>query len=141
MNIDTSVLRKWLANKNSLLADEPYFSAIINAGKANDVNPLLLFAITGQEQSFVPRNQKNAARIANNPFNVYGSWIQYNTNINDSADIAAKTIVAIGRRRPTAIDEIQWVNRKYAHDKNWWAGVRKIFNKMRNEIHNKCCNN
>lgn len=137
MDVDITALRKWLTNKNSLLSDEPYFSAIINAGKANDVNPLLLFAITGQEQSFVPRDQKNAARIANNPFNVYGSWIQYSTNINDSANIAAKTIAAIGKRRPTAIDEIQWVNRKYAQDKRWWVGVRKIFIKIQNEVYNK----
>jgi len=135
--VNMGVLRKWLSNKNSLLADEPYFSAIINAGKRNDINPLLLFSITGQEQSFVPRNKKNALRIANNPFNVYGSWIEYNTNINDSSDIAAKTIVRLCKNRPTAVDEIQWINRKYAQDKRWWIGVRRIFIKMQNEVYNK----
>lgn len=135
--VNMGALRKWLKNKNSLLADEPYFSAIINAGKKNDINPLLLFSITGQEQSFVPRNKKNALRIANNPFNVYGSWIEYNTNINDSSDIAAKTIVRLCKKRPTAVDEIQWINRKYAQDKRWWIGVRRIFIKMQNEVYNK----
>lgn len=135
--VDVVALKKWLKNKNSLLAEEPYFSAIINAGKRNNINPLLLFAITGQEQSFVPRNQKNALRIANNPFNVYRSWIQYNTNINDSAEIAAKTIIKLSKNRPTAVDEIEWINRKYAQDKRWWKGVRRIFTKMQNEVYNK----
>ena len=124
VEVDRDKLKKWLVGKKSLLTDEPYFSSILNAAKEYNVNPLLMISITGQEQSFVPRDSKNAAKIANNPFNVYGSWTIYNTNINDSAKIAAKTLAASIKKMPANVDPIQWINTTYAEDKNWWKGTK-----------------
>lgn len=121
-NIDEKKLREWLNGRDSMLADEPYFSSIIKVADEFNIHPLLLFAITGQEQGFVPKNQKNAEKIANNPFNVYHSWEEYNTNISESSQIAARTIVNVSKNRPKEVDPIQWINRKYAEDQNWWRG-------------------
>ncbi|MEQ8173626.1 MAG: hypothetical protein ABRQ26_01040 [Syntrophomonadaceae bacterium] len=122
-NVDQKKLKAYLKAKNSLLANEPYFSTIISVSHQHNLNPLLLFAITGQEQSLVPKDDSDAARIANNPFNVFGSWIEYNTSINDSAHIAANTIISLSKGRPANADPLAWINRKYASDPNWYKGV------------------
>lgn len=132
--VDGKKLKKWLAAKNSMLAEEPYFTAIIAVSKKYDIHPLLMFAITGQEQSFVPKNSAAAVKIANNPFNVYGSWERYNTDIYDSSRLAADTIIKSSRNRPAYIDTIKWINRRYAEDPNWWNGVSMIFAQMRKDL-------
>lgn len=133
-NIEVGKLREWLNRRDSRLADEPYLTAIINAAEEFDINPMLLIAITGQEQGFVPRTHQYADKMANNPFNVYGSWIDYNTDISDSARIAAITIVNLSKNRPDDVDPIQWINRKYAEDENWYKGVSKIFHMLNEEM-------
>jgi putative ABC transport system permease protein len=132
--VDTKRLQQYLLDKNSILADEPFMSAIIKASKQYDVHPLLLFAITGQEQGFVPKSHTEVAEIANNPFNVFGSWESYNTTIESSAKIAAKTVANISSRRPQNTHPIQWLNATYAEDPNWWKGVTFFFDKMLQEI-------
>lgn len=134
IDIDTQKLRAWLKNRNSILADEPYLSSILRAAKKYNINPLLLIAITGQEQGFVPRNNKYAKKIVNNPYNVYVSWKEYNTNIEDSSEIVAKTLINLSKDKPENADSIKWINRRYAEDKNWWMGVSKIFNKLSLDI-------
>lgn len=129
-SINQSALKEWLVNRNSLLANEPYFSTIINTAQTFNVNPLLLFAITGQEQNFVPTSQESASKIANNPFNLYGSWKEYNTSIEDSARIAARTIVNLGEGCPTNEDQIKWINQQYAADPNWHIGVSYFLNEL-----------
>lgn len=129
-SIDDRKLRDWLHNRHSLLADEPYFSTMIETANKFNIHPLLLFAITGQEQGFVQRDHQNAKKIANNPFNVYHSWEDFNTNISESSQIAARTIVNLSKDRPKEVDPIQWINRKYAEDKNWWIGVSTIFTQL-----------
>lgn len=116
-------LRAYLKSKGSLLANEPYFSSIISVSRQHNLNPLLLFAIAGQEQALVPEGSSDAALIANNPFNVFGSWLDYNTSINDSANIAANTIISLSKGRPANADPLAWINRKYASDPNWYKGV------------------
>lgn len=128
-------LKHWLNENNSYLAQEPYFSAIVESSKIHNLNPCLLFAITGKEQSLVPKNHPKAAQIANNPFNVFGSWKIYNTNIRESADIACKTIIKISADRPDNIDFLHWLNSRdgtggYAEDTEWCIGVGKIFQKI-----------
>lgn len=132
--IDEDLLRNWLNKKDSILAEEPYLSSILYAAKEYDINPLFLIAITGQEQGFVPKSNGNALKIANNPFNVYGSWMEYNSNINDSSRVAAQTIINLSKGRPDEVHAIQWINEKYAEDKNWWVGVDKIFNQLKREV-------
>ncbi|MDF2922491.1 MAG: hypothetical protein K0R57_1405 [Paenibacillaceae bacterium] len=133
-DVDRSQLRLWLEGKNSLLAEDLYLTAIIDAAEEYDIHPLLLFAITGQEQAYVPRDHKQADRIVNNPFNVYHSWQSFNTDIGDSARIAAKTIVSISQSRPADAHPIMWLNTRYAEDPKWWIGVDAIFGKMQREI-------
>jgi hypothetical protein len=132
--VDGEKLKKWLEDKNSLLAEEPYFSAILDTSKQYDINPLLMFAIVGQEQAFVPKNYASAKKIANNPFNVYGSWEKYNTDIYDSSRLAADVIIKSSRNRPVYINTIRWINRRYAEDPNWWNGVSKLFTQMKKDI-------
>ncbi len=132
--IEEKKLREWLNGRNSLLADEPYFSTIIEIANEFNIHPLLLFAITGQEQGFVSRDNKNAMKIANNPFNVYHSWEDFNTTILESSQIAARTIVNLSKDRPEDADPIQWINRKYAEDENWWIGVSAIFKQLKGVV-------
>ncbi|REE80083.1 mannosyl-glycoprotein endo-beta-N-acetylglucosaminidase [Paenibacillus taihuensis] len=134
VEVDRTKLVQFLQKKSSLLAEEPYLSAIINAAKANNVHPLLLFAITGQEQAFVPKTTKNARKIANNPFNVFHSWQEFNTTISESARVAGKTINHISADRPADIDPFVWINLKYAEDPNWSNGVSRIMDTMVRQI-------
>lgn len=129
-DIDVDALKMYLQGRDSMLSDEPYFGAIMDAAKAHDVHPVLLFAITGQEQGFVPRSNKNAKKIANNPFNVFHSWQEYNTDIRKSADIAGRTIANRGGKRPEGYEPFAWLNKTYAEDPLWQDGVRKIFDKL-----------
>lgn len=123
-------LKDFLTKRNSLLAKEPYFSTILNTAKEFNINPLLLFAITGQEQDFVPQGEKDANKIANNPFNVFHSWQEYNTNIDDSSKIAARTVINLSKDRPQNADPFLWIGKRYAEDTNWGYGVRSIFKEL-----------
>lgn len=128
--VDEAAVKAYLISRDSMLADEPYYSAILDSGRRHDVNPLLLFAITGQEQGFVPKSAKQAKRIANNPFNVYHSWEKFNTEIGQSADIAARTVSRQADKRPEGFDPFEWLNETYAEDPNWAKGVRILFNQL-----------
>ncbi|MBM7868520.1 hypothetical protein GTO89_16815 [Heliobacterium gestii] len=130
-------LRQWLDQRDSLLAEEPYFSVILQTAKEYDIHPLFLFAITGQEQGFVPRTEKEARRIANNPFNVYRSWRKYNTHIRDAAEIAAVTIVSLSKDRPEGVDPVAWLNKQYSEDKQWHKGVKSLFSALMREVGEK----
>lgn len=139
IEINKDKLRSFLNSRNSMLAGEPYFSAILDVSKKFDVNPLLMFAITGQEQSFVPKDTPNAEKIANNPYNVHHSWYEFNTDITDSATIAAKTVINLSKGRLSTVNPILWINTRggeggYAEDSNWWIGVSSIFNMLKNKV-------
>lgn len=129
-DIDVDAVKAYLTSRDSMLADEPYFSAIVDSAKAHDVHPLLLFAISGQEQGFVPKTNKNASKIANNPFNVFHSWERFNTDIAQASDIAARTVSRQGAKRPEGFEPFAWLNETYAEDPNWSVGVRLIFEKL-----------
>lgn len=118
-------------------------SVIEAAGKKYDVNPALLVAITGQEQGFVPVNTPDEALILNNPFNVYHSWQDYNTNLADASDIAANTVAhKLSTPPPQGENAIQWINDPnnpwgiYAQDHNWSYGVQDIFNSIQQYLGN-----
>jgi|GEM_PF-3612707 len=107
---------------------------IVQAARAAGINPLLLMAITGQEESFVPRSWPAAQQIVNNPFNVNVSWRKYNTNLADAAQIAANSIrLKLSTPAPSGEDAIAWINDPrnpdglYATDPHWADGVRAIF--------------
>jgi hypothetical protein len=128
--VDKIRLKQFLHNKSSMLKQTPYFEGIVAAAEKYNVHPLLLFAITGQEQGFVPKNHKSALMIANNPFNVFHSWTEFNTTIEHSASIAAQTIVNMSKDRPEGTNAIAWINRKYAEDPDWHKGVSSIFKSL-----------
>lgn len=128
--IDKSSLKKFLKNKKSLLAEEPYFSTIISVSKEYNLNPLVLFSIAGQEQGFVSKQIPCSKRIANNPFNVFHSWKEYNTNIDDACRIVCKTIIELCSNKPSSEDSFDWIGRKYAQDPKWSKYVKMIFNNM-----------
>ena len=128
--INEMALKNWLLEKQSLLATEPYFSTFLKTAKNYNINPLLLFAITGQEQNFVPMTHESAKKIANNPFNLYGSWQDYNTSIEDATQIVARTIIHLGKDCPDEQDQIKWINREYAADPNWSLGVTYFLNEL-----------
>ncbi len=129
-DVDEPALLDYLNSRDSLLAEEPYFGTIMATAREYDLHPHLLFAITGQEQGFVPRTSKQARKIANNPFNVGHSWMEYNTDIVNSAGIAARLLVKLGDSRPEDQDPFEWFNLTYAEDPLWSVGVRKIFDKL-----------
>lgn len=128
INIDA--LKLWLNQRHSLLATEPYFTTILDTSETFNINPLLLFAITGQEQNFVPSTHEYATEIANNPFNLYGSWKEYNTSIEEASQIAARTIINLSKDCPEYEDQIKWINRLYAEDPNWHQGVSYFLNEL-----------
>ncbi|MDQ6418063.1 hypothetical protein RB620_01305 [Paenibacillus sp. LHD-117] len=125
--VDRALMEAYLNDRGSILADAPYLNAIIQTARDFDIHPAVLFAITGQEQSFVPRSHKKAKEIANNPFNVFYSWEKFNTTIEQSSAIAARTINRLSKDKPTDMDPFVWINREYAEDPNWSIGVRSIF--------------
>ena len=129
-SFDKKALHSWLEQRNSILATEPYFSTIIETAESFNISPLLLFSITGQEQNFVPKNHQYATEIANNPFNLFGSWKAYNTSIKESTRIAARTLINLGKDCPEDEDQIKWINKAYAADPNWHLGVSYFFNEL-----------
>ncbi|MFT5873999.1 MAG: hypothetical protein ACI8WT_002959 [Clostridium sp.] len=133
-NVNIASLKIFLNSKDSLLVEEPYFSTILSVCEDFNLNPLIMFAITGQEQSFVPKSNENAYKIANNPFNVFNSWKKYNTTIEDSTNIAARTVVNLSKNRPDNIDALTWINRKYSEDGNWSKAVRSIFKQLESNV-------
>lgn len=132
VNIENLVL--FLNSRNSLLTDKEYYKIIIDISKSNNINPILLFAIIGQEQGFVDRSNPNSQDIINNPFNVYTSWLDYNTHIEDSTQIAANTIVLRLKNRPRGIDPFLWINETYAEDNRWWIGVKSLYYTLESKI-------
>ncbi len=127
-------LKSFLVNHKSLLAKEPYFSTVLSVAKEFNLNPLVFFAITGQEQNFVPESAKDSSKIANNPFNVFHSWQEYNTDIKDSSKIAARTVINLSKDMPKDSDPFLWIGKNYAEDPNWGKGVEAIFK----DLNEKC---
>lgn len=128
--INKEKLKEFLNKRESLLVEEPYFSTIVSVSEEFNLNPIVLFSITGQEQSFVPKGHKNANKIANNPFNVFHSWMEYNTDINDAARIASRTVINLSQNRPEDKDPFLWIGKEYAEDKNWGKGTRAVFEEL-----------
>lgn len=132
-NISRQSLVSYLELKNSKLIEGQYLNVLYRIADEYQLNPLLLLAIIGHEQGFVPHNHQAADRIINNPYNVYGSWKSYNTNFEDATRIASKTIIKSLESRPASEDPFVWLNATYAEDDHWWKGVKMIFKSMDKE--------
>lgn len=129
-DINQEKLKEFLQGRQSILSKEPYFSTIISTAEEFNLNPIVLFSITGQEQGFVPESHKDGYKIANNPFNVYHSWVEYNTDINDASRIASRTVINLAKGRSEDKDPFLWIGTKYAEDPRWGKGVKTIFEEL-----------
>ena len=145
--VDSDVVIAYLGNYNSALANATDVQIIIQAAQAHGVNPLLLFAVTGQEQCFDDENNDNAAdvaAIADNPFNVGGSWQDTDYTLAQSADIAANFLAErLSQAPPDGENAVEWINDPanqngglYASEPDgsptpgWWEGVNCFFQEM-----------
>lgn len=107
--IDPAALGAWLDRRGSYLAGPEFVAGFIEAGRRHNIDPRLLAAITGAEQSFVPRRNPNAWKIARNPFNVFGCWCSTSIGFAASARIAAATVARLSQDMPPRSDAIQWL--------------------------------
>lgn len=127
-NFDYYAVKHYILNtRNGLIGSSEQFNQIIHEAYLNDIDPLLLFAIIGQEQAFVQDNSDYSAKILNNPYNVYHSWMEYNTTLRDSTQIAINTIKNRLDNAPYSASAFKWLNTTYAEDTNWHTGVRLIY--------------
>lgn len=133
-DINSDKLLIYLNKRNSILVEDNRYKTIIDVAKESNLNPLLLFAIVGQEQGFVDKDNPHSEKIINNPFNVYTSWLDYNTNMHDSTQIAANTIILRLQNRPKGLDPFLWINATYAEDDRWWIGVKSLYYLLENRV-------
>ena len=135
--LSVSAVVAFYESHNSQLANDRSAHAILLAAERHDVNPGVLVAITGQEQSFVPIGDD--PRIAKNPFNVFGCWCKTTIPIEESAEVAAGTVA----HRLLCLPEkhgsnlIVWINSfanpcvkkegVYAEDRHWGVGVALLY--------------
>jgi len=136
-NINEAILKEYLLSHNSMLSEDKYIELFIQVAMDYNVNPLLLVAISGQEQDFVPLNHEYADEMVNNPFNVYVSSKRYNTSFEDACKIAARTVLTSTEDRPDNAEPIKWINKTYAEDVSWHIGVSYFFNELTVLMQNK----
>lgn len=138
-SLNTQAVLAYLKEKKSALADTSILAMIDQAGKAQNIDPHFLIAITGQEQSFVPASHRNADLIIKNPWNVFGCWCKgkgATLTTQEAAEIAAKTIVKLSQSRPSDVDPIFWLVSRdnphgyYAEHQGWWIGVKKFYKQL-----------
>lgn len=133
-DVPNEELRLWLDERQSKLASDERLTTIIQTADDFNIHPYVIVAIAGQEQSFVPRDHPDAAEIINNPYNVFHSWRDYNTDLQDATEIVSRTITTLSADRPEGMDVFQWMNRKYAEHDEWWIGVRQIYDQIHNDM-------
>jgi hypothetical protein len=135
--VSASAIVAFYQAHGSQLANQRTADAILLAARRHNVNPGVLVAITGQEQSFVPIGDD--PRIAKNPFNVYGCWCKTTIPIEESAEVAAGTVahrLLCVPAKPGS-NLVVWINSfanpcvkkegVYAEDRHWGIGVALIF--------------
>lgn len=144
--VDPTVIASYLARYDSAFTADD-IATIISAAKAHGLNPLLLIAITGQEQSFDDVNNgtpEDVYRIEQNPFNVDGSWQDTDYPLAVSADIVANFLAErLSTSPPSGVNAVEWINDSanpvgglYASEPDgsptpgWWEGVNYFFSQM-----------
>jgi putative ABC transport system permease protein len=127
---DYEHLKNYFKALESKLIEGENFKIIVDTARQYNLDPLLLFAIIGQEQSFVPSTTTYANQIINNPYNVFNSWEYYNTDLKDSTEIASHLLDRIISECPIDEDIFEWMNMTYAEDDRWSEGVRRIYYRL-----------
>lgn len=125
------IISDFLRDRESLLVEGDYLEILDQYAKDYDISPLLLIAIIGQEQAYVPKDHEYALEIIKNPYNVFGSWVDYNSTFKDSTTICLNTIQSSIDTYESG-DFIDWLNTTYAEDKKWSTGVKDIFTMLHN---------
>lgn len=128
--INTIHLENYLFSRNSKLLEDDYLNQLVSISQSENVCPILLISIIGQEQGFIPIDNAYASEIINNPYNVFGSWQDYNTSFSESTKIAAVSVKNILESRPQGEDPFIWLNATYAEDPQWHEGVKFFFYKL-----------
>jgi hypothetical protein len=144
--VNADAIIAYLQKHHSALANANDVNAIIVAAKAHGLNPLLLIAITGQEQSFDDTRRDTPGdvyRIEQNPFNVGGSWQTSHYPLSVSSEIVANFLAErLSKAPPGGENAIEWINDKNNHSgglyaslngsptPGWWEGVNGFFNQM-----------
>lgn len=135
--VSEDALLRFLQSRGSALAMPERVHTIVEVAREYQVSPLLLVAITGQEQGFVPAADPQAEWIAANPFNVFGCWCWYRPGLRTAAAYAAATVVRLLQTGPPpGFSAIHWLNTplnpagQYATDPGWWVGVTAFFEEL-----------
>lgn len=137
--LDIPLMIAWLDKRDSMLASREILTMIDVAAKTQGVDPYLLIAITGAEQSFVPKTNKYANQIVKNPWNVFGSWKEgkgSELTTKEAAEIAAKTIVKLSKGKPSTASSIAWLSDPenpsgvYATGSNWVKNVTSFYQQL-----------
>lgn len=126
-NISLEKLKDYLGSKHSMLLTSDYLDQLMAYSCEKDLNPLLLIAIIGQEQNYVPTQHRYAQRIIENPFNIYGSWETHPVGFTASMKEACYTINTALSQRTLYSDPFAVINSRYAQDPRWHIGVKVIF--------------
>lgn len=126
-NVSIEKLKEYLERKDSMLLNSDYLDQLLAYSYEKDINPLLLIAIIGQEQNYVPSGHRYAPRMIQNPFNIYGSWETHPVGFTASMKEACYTINAALNNRELYTDPFILINSRYAQDPNWYLGVKVIF--------------
>ncbi len=141
--VNASEIITFLQGYSSDLADTADVNTIISAAQQYDINPLLLFAITGQEVCLDSTTAYPTLYIEmhDNPFDVYGAYnLTYGEyDLQQTADVAAETCATrLSVAPPAGENAIAWINDpgntagngQYAQDPGWATGVIAFFNIM-----------
>lgn len=126
-NISLEKLKVYLERKSSMLLTQDYLEQLLNYSYEKDLNPLLLIAIIGQEQNYVPSQHRFAPQMIQNPFNIYGSWETHPVGFTASMKEACYTINSALAGRTLYVDPFVSINSRYAQDPRWYLGVKVIF--------------
>lgn len=140
LNIDA--MYQYLSTRNGVgtrMGNRSILQMVDRVSKQYGINPYLLLAITGAEQSFVPNNNRNADKIIRNPWNTFGSWQNTDNSTEESAIYAARAIVKLQANKPDNVGPIQWMNMPtgvnpkgfYAADPKWAGNVSVIMQKLK----------
>ena len=142
--VNANVIIAYLQQFDSALANAADVNIIIAAAQAHGINPLLMFAIAGQEQIFDDEqmdNQTDVYLISQNPFNVGGSWQWTDFTLAQSADICANFLAErLSQAPPPGTNAVEWINDPNNNDgglyasepdgsptPGWWEGVTASF--------------
>lgn len=131
---DYEHLKEFFKAHESKLIEQNNFKIIVDTARQYNLDPLLLFAIIGQEQSYVPSSGAYSSQIINNPYNVFTSWQFYNTNLKDSTEIASHLLDRVINECPKDEDIFEWINKTYAEDDKWSEGVRRIYYRLHDYV-------